>query len=206
MQYPHYDPTLDNRPLEDAELEDLDRSLGALPDAMNVERLDGYLTALLLDAQPLPQRDPAEWLPPVWGGDGEGNAPFTSGKQKKRVVMLVLRHLQAIACQLRDAPQRWEPVVSVADAGPDEHVDAEDWCAGFLEAVALNAADWDPLFDDPALGPALVPIALLGGDDADLDEASRQRLADPVERDALSRAAIEAVLQIHERRSAASPD
>ena len=204
MQYPHYDPALDNRPLDDAELEDLDRSLAALPQAMNIERLDGYLTALLLDPQPLPKQDPSQWLPPVWGGDGEGDAPaapFASGKQKKRVVMLVLRHLHAIACQLRDHAERWQPVFSVAESGEDEFADAEEWCAGFLEAAALRPEAWDPLFDDPVLGPVLAPIALLGGYDEGLDEATRERLEDPVERDALSRAAMEAVLLLHERRS-----
>ena len=205
MQYPHYDPTLDNRPLSDDELDDLDTTLAeASEHAMTVERLDGYLTALLLDPQPLPQRAGAEWLPATWGGDGEGHASFASGRQRKRVVVLVLRHLHSIGVQLRDAPAHWQPVFSIAETDEAELADAEDWCAGFLEGTALNPQAWDPLFDDPVLGEVLQPIALLGGDDSELDEATRQRLTDPVERDGLSRAVVDAVLALYERRQAAA--
>ena len=50
MQYPHYNPASDNRPLGDEELNDLDELLAALPvdSAMNIEALDGYLAGLLL--------------------------------------------------------------------------------------------------------------------------------------------------------------
>uniref|UniRef100_UPI00192A5BB5 UPF0149 family protein n=3 Tax=Pseudomonadota TaxID=1224 RepID=UPI00192A5BB5 len=68
MQYPHYNPASDNRPLSDDELNDLDELLAALPSdaAMNIEALDGYLAGLLLT----PGRSLAElpgeaWLPRV---------------------------------------------------------------------------------------------------------------------------------------------
>jgi uncharacterized protein len=84
-------------------------------------------------------------------------------------------------------------------------VDAEDWCIGFLEATSLNPEAWDARFDDPVLAPVLAPIALLGGDDEALDEATRQRLADPEERAALARGVVEAVLTlVQQQREAAS--
>lgn len=202
MEYPQYDPSLDNRPLSDEELDGLDRLLQSLPSeaAMNVEALDGYLTALLVGPPLLPALPTRDWLPAVWGGDGEGHAPFGSGRQRKSAIVLVLRHLHSIACQLRDDPEQWEPVVSVAEAPEgEEQVDAEDWCIGFLQAVPLAQAGWDALFDDPALGPALVPLVLLGGDESQLSAADRERLQDPAERDELSRAAMEAVLALNAR-------
>lgn len=207
MQYPHYDPSLDNRPLTDVELEDLDRTLQALPGAMNVEMLDGYLAALLLDPQPLAARPGGDWLPAVWGGDGEDQAPFASGKQRKRVVVLVLRHLQAIASQWRADPERWEPLFSLTEAGGHEWADAEDWCVGFLEGCALHPEAWDTRFDDPVLGPVLQPLALLGGDEDTLDEATRARLADPQERAALSAGVAQAVvLLVQQQADPAAPD
>ena len=201
MDYPDYNPDYDTPPLSDAELDDLDTLLQALPaeGAMNVEGLDGYLTALLVGPPSLARLKTADWLPGVWGGDGEGAAPFTSQKQRKRATTLVLRHLHAIQQQLRSDAEAWEPVFSIAETAEREFVDAEDWCIGFLQAVALDADAWAPLFDDPELGPALVPIALLGGDDSQLGTADAARLADPEQRDALSRAVVDAVLRLHAR-------
>ena len=50
MDYPHYQPDIADAPLRDEELSTLDAMLQALPNeaAMNVEALDGYLTALLV--------------------------------------------------------------------------------------------------------------------------------------------------------------
>ena len=213
MDYPDYNPEYDTPPLTDAELDALDALLQALPadSAMNVEGLDGYLTALLVGPSLLARLKSADWLPVVWGGDGDdegkgiGNsaAPFTSQKQRKRVAMLVLRHLHAIDQQLRKDADAWEPVFSIAETPEREFVDAEDWCVGFLQAVALDTDAWAPLFDDPELGPALVPIALLGGDDSSLSEACAARLSDPEQHDALSRAVVEAVLRLQARAALA---
>jgi hypothetical protein len=121
VQYPDYKPSLASPPLTDDELQALDDLLSALPgeQAMNIEMLDGYLTALLLAPTPVAQRRAADWMPVVWGGDGDGSdAPFASGKQKKNAIVLVLRHLHAIDDALHRHPDRWEPVFSVADAAP----------------------------------------------------------------------------------------
>lgn len=200
MQYPDYKPSLESPPLSDEDLQALDALLAGLrrDEAMNVEALDGYLTALLLAPVPAAQLRGADWLPTVWGGDGPGDTPFASGKQKKRVIVLVLRHLRAIDQALQD-PDRWEPVFSVADVGGRELADAEDWCSGFLQAAAMQSDDWGRLFDDPEIGPQLLPIGLLGGDDSLLAPADAQRLADPEHRDALSRAVPEAVLALSRR-------
>jgi uncharacterized protein len=204
--------------LSDAELQTLDELLGGLPAArparpgsdhvaeppMNVEMLDGYLTALLLAPTPVHRVPAAQWLPAVWGGDpadaaGSGaaaGAPFASGKQKKQAIVAVLRHLHAIDTALRHHPARWEPVFSVAESGDREWADAEDWCIGFLQATAADVDGWGSRFDDPQLGPLLLPIGLLGGDESQLPAADRARLADPEQRDVLSRQVPDSVLAL----------
>ena len=205
MQYPDYKPALESPPLSDEELQTLDDLLTGLPteQAMNIEQLDGYLTALLLAPKPVATLAGADWLPAVWGGDGEGDAPFGSGKQKKRVIVMVLRHLHTLDRQIHQTPDRWEPVFSVAETEDGEDLaDAEDWCIGFLQATTLDPEGWGAWFDDPTLGPLLLPIALLGGDDSQLGPADAERLADPAHRDALTRSLPDAVLALaHRQRS-----
>jgi len=203
VDLPRYDPALATEPLTDSELDALDALLLALPsdNPMNVEALDGYLTALLLGPHPVESLPGSAWMPAVWGGDGTPDpAPFGSQKQRKRTAQLVLRHLHTIDESLRLAPARWEPVFSLAEAGGRELADAEDWCIGFLQATTLAPEAWGAWFDDTLLAPLLAPIALLGGDESTLSPEQTARLADPAERDALSRAVVDAVLALLARR------
>lgn len=199
MEYPSYNPSSDYLPLGDDELSALDDMLSKLPSdaAMNIEALDGYLTGLLLSPQPLAAQPGAAWLPEVWGGDGaDGIAPFVSGKQKKRVMMLVLRHVRALDELLRHKPDKWEPIFSVAEDGDNDLVDAEDWCIGFMLAVDLAADDWATRFEDETQGALLSPIALLGGDESQQDPQDLAQLANPQLKDALSREIPDAVLAL----------
>ncbi|MFG6463675.1 UPF0149 family protein [Roseateles sp. DXS20W] len=198
MNYPQYNPASDNRPLADEELNDLDELLAALhaDGTMNIEALDGYLAGLLLTpGRNLAALPGADWLPVVWGGDAENpddNAPFASGKQRKKVVMLVLRHLQSIATAWAQHPQGWEPIFSFADGEDEdtEYADAEDWAAGFLTAVDLAPNAWAPWFDGAETGPLLAPIAALGSPDGALAEGSAQ------DRDEASRTIPDAMLAL----------
>jgi uncharacterized protein len=199
VDLPRYDPLLATEPLSDAELDALDALLLALPtdNPMNVEALDGYLTALLVGPRSAAHLPGSDWMPVVWGGDANPPpAPFASQKQRKRTAQLVLRHLHTIDEALHKAPARWEPVFSLAEAGEQELADAEDWCIGFLQATELAPEAWGALFEDPRLAPLLAPIALLGGDEGLLSPEETARLSDPAERDALSRAVVDAVLAL----------
>ena len=201
MDYPQYKPeSADYLPLSDDELQDLDELLADLPvdEAMNIEALDGYLSALLLSPVPLASLSGADWLPTIWGGGD----PFASGKQRKRLVLLVLRHLHSLAVQIGERPQEWEPIYSVAEDGDQQLVDAEDWCVGFMMAVDLQAEAWAPLFENIKTAAALAPIALLGGDEGQLNPEERAKLADLHWRDALSREVPEGVLTLWARRAA----
>ncbi|WP_349741906.1 UPF0149 family protein [Roseateles cavernae] len=211
MEYPQYNPQSDNLPLSDEELSTLDDMLARLPSdgAMNIEALDGYLSGLLLSPQPLAELPGSDWLPLVWGGDGEEGQPdtwpFVSGKQKKRVMLLVLRHLRAIAHQWELAaarPEAWEPIFSIAEVDEQDLTDAGDWSLGFLSAVDLAPGAWKPLFETAETAALLEPITLLGSDESQLSELDAARLADPLQRDALSRAVPDQLLQLLALRQA----
>ena len=203
MQYPQYNPASDNRPLSDEELDDLDELLSVLPSdgAMNIEALDGYLAGLLLSPLNLADLPGEAWIPVVWGGDQEPDPkPFASGKQRKKVVMAVLRHVQSIALAWAHAPKAWEPIFSFADGEDEntEYADAEDWATGFLMAVDLAPEAWGPLFDSAETADLLAPIAALGGVDGALAEGSA------AERDEASRKIPDVMLALWAIRQKAS--
>jgi uncharacterized protein len=208
MNYPQFDRASNNSPLADDELEAFDELLQQLPadGVMNLEGVDGYLTAMLLGpAEGLDQWPTADWLPLVWGGDGPAGEPFASGRQRKRATLFALRHLQSIACLLRDQPKLWEPLFSIvetdgAEAEADEWVDAQDWCTGFLQAMDLDPAAWTSWQADADLGPVLKTIALLGGDAEPDGEEQAKALDDPAARDEMAREVVEGVLAMHARR------
>lgn len=178
---PAFRPDSDLLPLSDAELEQLDQLLAELPEgALNVEALDGFLSALLLSPQPLHTLAGEAWLPSIWGGGD----PFSSGKQRKKLQLLVLRHARALQAQLGQAS--WQPLFTLAEDGETEWADAEDWCTGFLMATDLAAEAWAPVFDAHENG-WLAPILLLGGDPAQQDPEALADLDDPAVRDALAR-------------------
>lgn len=206
MKHPQYNPALDNPPLTEAEMDELDQlllSVATDESIIDMESLDGYLTALLLTPT-LPDAD--AWVPGLWGSDDPESTPFASGKQTKRVVQLVLRHLASIDRQLKADPDMLEPLFGIAEVeGSDDAsevvVDAELWCIGFLHATALDPVHWNAMFDDPELADLLAPLILLGGDPDSMSPEQAEMIATPEARDALSRQVPEAVSALYARRS-----
>lgn len=206
VDYPRYDPASKLTPLADDELQALDRLLQDLPadGVMTLDGVDGFLTAMLVGPpQWLSGRPTADWLPLVWGGDGDGGpdaaAPFASKRQRKATVVLLLRHLRHLQQQLFEAPADWEPIFSVAEQGADEWTDARDWCTGFLQAVDLDPVAWGEVWSDPALAPLL----RLGGElEGGAPPADLPELDDAAVCDELSRAVPDAVLHLLAQRKA----
>jgi uncharacterized protein len=205
-KYPAYDPQSAVTPLSAEELQALDLLLQRLPvdQAMSLDGMDGYLTALAIGPAEVRTGPTAEWLPALWGGDlvDDEVAPFNSKRQRKNTVVQALRHLRHLQHQLHQAPDEWEPIFSIAEKGEDEWADAREWCMGFLQAVDLLPSAWGTLWTQSALRAALRPLLLLGGGlDGDLDRlepppGSGEDPEDLVSCDAMSRAVPEAVLQL----------
>ncbi len=202
MQYPSYDPQSPITPLAAEEIAALDTLLQRIDSdmAMSLDGFDGYLTAFAIGPAALREMPTSDWLPLIWGGDPAGTdeaapeaAPFATKRQRKNTLVMALRHLRHLSGLLRNQPDDWEPIFSIAEQGADELVDAREWCMGFLQAVDLMPDAWGQAWSETAMAPLLtlgggLEGAAAAGDAPDLD--------DPAVCDELSRAVPDAVLQL----------
>jgi uncharacterized protein len=180
------DPTRLRIPLSDEEIDELDQFLlsdAVSDDAMLLDMLDGYLTAIVIGPTTIP---PSQWLPGVWG-ESEDDAPeFESAEQAQRILELMLRHTNDILWSMQDDPDAFEPFLSAMQYEQDsrEYLDGEMWAHGFVAGVELCREDWQPLFDDPDGNAALRPLILLGADD--LSEEEEKLTRSPARREELA--------------------
>ncbi len=162
------DPNRLKIPLADEEVDELDQFLlsdAVSDDAMLLDMLDGYLTAVLIGPTTIA---PSQWLPGVWG-DAEDDGPkFESAEQAQRILELMLRHVNDILWSLQDDADAFEPFLSAMRYEEDsrEYLDGEMWAYGFVRGIDLCREDWQPLFDNADANTALRPITLLGADES----------------------------------------
>ena len=149
------DPEL---PLDEDELDELDAFLGSEAvgkEAMDVSMLDGFLTALAVGPSNLP---PALWLPAIWG---EG-VSWPSERVAERMRALVLRHANGILLQLREEPENFDPLLWERELDGKRVTEIGEWCSGFVQGMALDIENWQPLLDSDEADDLLFPILLYG--------------------------------------------
>jgi uncharacterized protein len=147
-------------PLSQEEIRELDAFLlsDATPDeCMDIATLDGFLTALAIGPALVP---PSVWLPLVWGR--EKDPVFESAAQAERIIGILLRRFNDICRMFGENATGFEPLLYTSEVDGETVWIGEDWCAGFMEAVGLAVADWQPLFNDKANCVSLAPILILG--------------------------------------------
>jgi uncharacterized protein len=111
-------------------------------DCMDIVTLDGFLTALAVGPELVP---PSEWLPRIWGGREE--PVFESSAQAERFMAILMRRFNDICRMLGENGTGFEPLLYAREVDGETVWIGEDWCGGFMEAVDLSVADWQPLFD-----------------------------------------------------------
>ena len=176
-------------PLSEEELEELDQFLlSDVPseEAMLIDALDGYLTAIVVGPRTVM---PSQWLPGVWGSTDSDSPKFETLEQGQRILTLIMRHMNGIVWSLQHDPDEFDPMFSTVKYPGIKrgYKDGEMWANGFMEGIALIRQDWQPLFDDPAMVRAIRPIHLLGADDVTAEEdalirspAQRERIAEGI--------------------------
>lgn len=163
--------------LSDKEFDELDRFLMSShcgDETMAMDALNGYLTAIAIGPVSIPAE---QWLPRIWGPTPEDAPKFRDAQQATRLHELLSRALQEIQVTFEVAPQDFEPLFSVHKAKGKELLDAEAWCWGFLEAISLNEAAWQPLRES-SQALLMHAIDLLGAEE--IDDAQLVLVDDPV--------------------------
>src|SRR3977135_1033089 len=86
------EPAKLDEPLADADYDELEAFFGsnAVPqDCMDLEMLDGFLTAIVSGPELI---QPSEWLPVVWSDSQRSVSPvFADNEQAERILALILR-------------------------------------------------------------------------------------------------------------------
>lgn len=157
-------------PLSDEEFEALDGfllSLSCADDAMTMDVLHGFLTAIVIGPEPVPV---SEWMPRVWGSDPACKPKFKSTKEEEHITDLILRFMNEIAITFDVAPKEYEPLFCEHEWNGKTLTDAEGWAMGFWEGLNLRPAAWKAIWASDS-AHLMQPFYLLGAEEIDDDEA-----------------------------------
>ncbi len=185
---------MNTTPLSDDELDRLDDFLYRVesPQAMNLERLDGFLCALVAGPEVVM---PSEYWPVVIGQDPADETtepPLESAEHAREIMGLILRHWNGIARTL-NAGDIYPPLVM---SGEDGVTRGNDWAKGFLEGFALRRDSWQEFLSDDDVAGAIIPMFALAHEN-DPDPELRFDTPTPEERENLLIHMTAGLVQIH---------
>jgi uncharacterized protein len=136
---------------------------------MDLSELDGFLAGLVAGPEIVP-RD--EWLAEVWDNEEPEYADET---EQSAVEQAIFDRYAAIEAGLDANPLSYTAILWQDEAGTTV---AEDWAAGFMQAVTLRAKAWQPALADEDASMLLIPIASLAGMTLPEDERGGQAMTD----------------------------
>jgi uncharacterized protein len=157
-----------NKPLSEDEYDELESCLSRFQNkqAMNLEMVDGFFTALHCSPQMTP---PSVYLQQIWGG-GEmaDDEIFDTNDELQSFINLLLRHWNAVSRKLSED----EVFLPLLLEDSDGNEKGNDWANGFIRGMRLHKSDWSDLADNEENGGSLVPILALAYEN-DPDPAMR---------------------------------
>ena len=99
-----------DQPLTEKEFDELDQFLlseRSSDDAMTMDTLHGYLTAIAIGPETIM---PAEWLLKVWGEDASAAPKWKNAKEEERILNLIMRFMNEVLVTFEVAPKEFEPL------------------------------------------------------------------------------------------------
>ncbi|MGB8897384.1 MAG: UPF0149 family protein, partial [Pseudolabrys sp.] len=138
-----------SQPLTNAEFDHLSDVLNRFgsPRSMNLEMLDGFLTALICGPDLVP---PSAYLPQIFGD----KLVFDDKVALEEFLSLIMRHWNTIADTLYSG-EVYVPLLLEDNSGTAH---ANDWATGFVRGMGLRKENWAGLVEDESQGGLLVPI------------------------------------------------
>ncbi len=118
-EYDRLDHFLLERIDEDAETTDKDEGV------LDISELDGLFTAIV--SGPVTVM-PSQWLPAVWG---DFEPVWRDEKEFEGIFSLMMRHMNAIARMLMEAPEDFEPIFLQRKVEGDAFTIVDEWCEGY---------------------------------------------------------------------------
>jgi len=137
-----------NTPLDDSELDRLDRFLldrvdedadtdGKDEGVLDISELDGMFTAVVSGPVSIM---PSRWLPALWGDF----APVWSSKAEfEEVFSMLVRHMNSIVAALMYEPEHFEPLFLEREVQGKTYTIVDEWCEGYRRGMALAAEQWE---------------------------------------------------------------
>lgn len=138
--------------LSDAQIDRLEALLEqrAVPfKGLNLEALDGFLSAIVVGPETVPA---AEWQAVVWGP----NPPrWANAEEQAEVESLLEGHFNAVSKRVRydgeELPEHLSPLIGLPEDPMGDHPDevdiGHDWAFGFFTGVNLRGEAWDRWFE-----------------------------------------------------------
>lgn len=152
--------------LNDDELAELDEFLlsdACDDDALTVDEVHGFLTAVQVGPEALEE---SQWLASVWGKPN-----FADHSQQQRMLGLIQRLYSDIS-QTLQAGRDFEPLAVEVEEEGEPVVAYEGWCFGFMMGLEACQEQWDklPKAEENLLAP-MAQLALLNSDEEpEMDE------------------------------------
>jgi uncharacterized protein len=127
-------------PLTSEELKELNSFLLGIEGAMDLETVDGFLAAIVCSPTVIL---PSEWLRWVWDmKKGEAMPDFNDYAEALRITKLLVRHMNDISQTLLEVPEKYKPQLLYSQYRGEMVPFIDDWCAGFMKGVELDAEGW----------------------------------------------------------------
>ena len=121
---------------------------------MDLSELDGFLAGLVAGPEIVARE---EWLAEVWDNE---EPDYIDDEEQDAVEAAIFDRYAAIEASLDASPLGYTAILWQDEAGTTV---AEDWAAGFMQAVTLRAKAWQPALADEDASMLLIPIASLAG-------------------------------------------
>lgn len=129
-------------------------SSSAPPGCMDLSELDGFLAGLVAGPEVVPRE---EWLAEVWDNE---DPDYADAGEQAAVEAAIFERYAAIEAGLDATQLHYTAILWQDESGTTI---AEDWAAGFMQAVSLRSDAWQPALADEDASVLLIPIASLAG-------------------------------------------